>query len=416
MKFKPFKGFRPLPDRTGDVVSPPYDVINTAEARELAQGKPDSFLYVVRPEIGLDEGVSLYDDSVYAAARSSLTRLMESGVLQQDTEAGYYFYQQIWGRHVQTGIVGAASVSDYDEGRIKKHEHTRQQKEDDRARHVDTTSANTGPVFLTYRAEESIDEVVREEIQDIPDIEVSQAGVLHRLWVIQDAEKVALLETAFSEVDSFYVADGHHRSASGSRVREARQGRNPNHTGEEDYNRFLAVVFPDSQLQILAYNRLVKDLNGLETTEFLNQLQDSGLQVEKTSEKEPTESGSFGMYLAGEWYAVSVSPDSIPDDPVSSLDVALLQDQVLAPLLGLGDPRTDDRIAFAGGIRGTQYLEQQVDEGHHAVAFSMVPTRIDQLLDVADSGKVMPPKSTWFEPKLLSGLVVHQLDGPELPA
>ena len=264
---------------------------------------------------------------------------------------------------------------------------------------MDTTSANTGPVFLTYRAEEAIDAVVQEEIQDIPDIEVSQAGVLHRLWVVQDPEKVALLESTFSGVDAFYVADGHH-SASGSRVREARKERNSNHTGDEDYNRFLAVVFPDSQLQILAYNRLVKDLNGLDTAGFLAKVEEAGLGVEKASDKEPTESGTFRMFLDGEWYALSVPGDSIPDDPVASLDVALLQDRVLSPILGIGDPRLDDRIAFAGGIRGTTYLEQQVNDGNHAVAFSMVPTRIDQLLDVADSGKVMPPKSTWFEPKL----------------
>jgi len=417
MKFLPFQGVRPMPERTGDVVSPPYDVINSEEAAALAEGKPHSFLHVVKPEIDLPEGTSMYDDIVYSTARDNLEKLINDGVMAQDGEAAYYIYQQIWGRHVQTGIVGAASVDDYDEGRIKKHEHTRQQKEDDRARHVDTTSANTGPVFLTYRAEETIDELVQAEIQDIPDIEIGQAGVLHRLWVITDEDQRNTLEQAFSGVDAFYVADGHHRSASGSRARALRKGRNANHTGDESYNRFLAVVFPDRDLKILAYNRLVADLNGLDAAGLVEAIKGAGFDVQTCTDKEPAETGSFRMYLDGQWYALVLSDDNIPsDDPVASLDVALLQDNLLAPLLGVGDPRLDNRIAFAGGIRGTGYLEEQVDAGNYGVAFSMVPTSIAQLIAVADSGEVMPPKSTWFEPKLLSGLVVHLLDGPKADA
>lgn len=411
MIFKPFQGVRPTPDMTGEVVSPPYDVINTEEAREMAGGNPSSFLHVVRPEIDVPEGTSMYDAIVYETAAKNLERLMSEGILCQDEKPAYYIYQQIWGRHVQTGIVGAASVDDYDAGRIKKHEHTRKQKEDDRARHVDTTGANTGPVFLTYRNSEAIDAVVSEELEDIPDIEIGQAGVLHRLWIISNPAVCATLDAGFSEIDAFYVADGHHRSASGSRTRAQRQGRNPNHTGDEAYNRFLAVVFPDRDLKILAYNRLVGDLNGLEPAALLKGIENTFILTPST-DKIPEEAGQFRMYLDKKWYALEIKAECVPsDDPVESLDVALLQNHLLAPLLGVGDPRVDDRIAFAGGIRGTDYLEAEVDSGRQAVAFSLYPTSIEQLLSVADSGKVMPPKSTWFEPKLLSGLVVHLLDG-----
>ncbi|MEE2645534.1 MAG: DUF1015 family protein, partial [Myxococcota bacterium] len=410
MILKPFRGLRPTPAATEALVSPPYDVIDRAEARALASGKPQSFLYVVRPEVALDEGVSLYDDAVYAAAQNGLQRLISEGALARDERPAFYLYQQRWRGHVQTGIVGAAAVDDYDEGRIKKHEHTRRQKEDDRARHVDATGANTGPVFLTYRATEELDTIVEMLTTEPAMVEVTQAEVEHLLWPIFDEVQLTKIEAAFTKIEEAYVADGHHRSASASRTRALRAERNSVHTGAEDYNRFLAVLFPDNQLQILPYNRLIRDLNGESVEGFLDKLRED-FSLSECDGGEVSSRGGVHFYLAGRWYRLALR-DEGADDPVKSLDVSRLQEQILAPILGIGDPRSDERISFVGGIRGTAALERAVDERRAAIAFSLYPTSIDELLQVADSGEVMPPKSTWFEPKLLSGLVTHLLDGP----
>ena len=415
MQLRAFHGIRPATEKTADVVCPPYDVINSEEAASLARGKPSSFLRVIKPEIGLPEGTHLYSDPVYLAARDNFQQLLDSGAMLRDNHPSLYIYRQKMGDHVQTGVVGAASVDEYDQDLIKKHEYTRQNKEDDRTRHVDTTNANAGPVFLTYRAHRPIDRLVQNLTQRPADVEAQQAGVQHWLWCVTDPQAIAALEASFAEIPCSYVADGHHRSASASRVRANRRERAAHHTGTEAYNRFLAVVFPDEQLAILPYNRVVRDLNGMDAATFLANVE-KRFTVEKTPNTEPAEAQEFCMYLAGDWYRIRIHERLVDSsDPVASLDVALLQDNLLAPMLGIGDPRTDNRIDFVGGIRGTEALEKRVDGGDWAVAFSLHATTIGQLLQVADAGSVMPPKSTWFEPKLLSGLVVHALDG-EAPA
>ena len=413
MQLNAFRAIRPAPGHTPEVVCPPYDVISSAEAAQLAAGNSLSFLHVIKPEIGLPEGTSLYSDAVYQAARENLRELLESGTLIQDAAPSLYIYRQQMGDHVQTGVVGSASVDEYDGDLIKKHEHTRQTKEDDRTRHVDTTSVNAGPVFLTYRAHRPIDRLIHSLTSSPPDVEASHGGVQHWLWCVTDPQAISALEASFSEVPCSYVADGHHRSASASRVRANRRERNPQHTGSEAYNRFLAVVFPDEQLAILPYNRVVRDLNGLDSEAVLEALQ-ARFIVQPTNTPDPAGPREFCMYLEGRWYHLRIQDERVDTrDPVASLAVALLQDNLLAPTLGIGDPRLDNRIDFVGGIRGTGELERRVDSGEWAVAFSMHATTIEQLLQVADAGSVMPPKSTWFEPKLLSGLVIHALDGEE---
>jgi uncharacterized protein (DUF1015 family) len=411
MHIKAFHGIRPAPGKTAEVVCPPYDVINSAEAAELAKGKPLSFLHVIKPEISLPEGTELYSDAVYAAARENLSRLLDEGALVRDPSPSLYIYRQKMGDHVQTGVVGAASVDEYDQDLIKKHEYTRPNKEDDRTRHVDTTSANAGPVFLTYRAHRPIDRLIASLTQNPPDVEASHAGVQHWLWCVTDPQAVSAIEASFAEIPCSYVADGHHRSASASRVRANRRDRAAHHTGMEDYNRFLAVIFPDEQLAILPYNRVVRDLNGLDPNAFLAAVK-TRFDVDHADDPRPATAREFCMYLSGSWYRLRIH-DALVDrtDPVASLDVALLQDNLLAPILAIGDPRLDERVDFVGGIRGTSALSDRVDGGKWAVAFSMHATTIEQLLKVADAGTVMPPKSTWFEPKLLSGLVTHALDG-----
>jgi len=411
MKFYPLKGLRPAPSHVGSVVSPPYDVINSEEARELADGNPWSFLHVIKPEIDLPQDVDPYSPTIYATAAKNLQRMIQEDILSQDETPSLYVYRQIWKEHVQTGLVGLASVDDYDQDRIKKHEHTRQVKEDDRTRHVDITSANAGPVFLTYRAQETLDQKIDALTQSTPDVQITAAGVEHLLWRISNPTDIESLQNSLDEVAAFYVADGHHRSASASRTRAARQARNPAHTGQEAYNHFLSVIFPHDQLAILAYNRGVHDLNGHDSASFLDAIAEA-FDATKTDNPIPQQPGDFHVYLDQQWWKLSIKPEKVPsDDPVESLDVALLQNHLLHPILGIGDPRKDKRIEFIGGIRGHQELERRVHNGDFAIAFSMYPTSTDQLMSVADSGEVMPPKSTWFEPKLLSGLVVHLLDG-----
>ena len=408
---KPFTGLRPVAGRADDVVAPPYDVMNRAEAKQMAEGRPYSFLHISRPEIDLPDETDPYDASVYAKGRENLDRMIAEGVLARDPQDCYYAYRLTMGEHVQTGIVAVASVEAYDQDRIKKHEFTRPVKEDDRVRQVDTLNAQTGPVFLVYKADEVVDNILAAVSCEAPDMDVTaRDGVRHELWVIDAADQVSALTAAFDAMDAIYVADGHHRSAAGSRVGNARRDANLHHTGEESYNYFLSVIFPHDQMQILDYNRVVRDLNGHSAETLLARVAER-FDFEAVNEQaRPRGTAEFGMYLGGQWYRLTLREEFIPDDPVASLDVSLLADNLIEPVLGISDPRRDDRIDFVGGIRGLGELEKRVDSGDWAVAFALYPTSMQALMAVADAGEVMPPKSTWFEPKLADGLVSHVLD------
>ena len=410
-RIEPFRAWRPALGHAEEVASPPYDVLSSEEARRLAAANPRSFLHVVKPEIDLPPETDAYSDAVYAKGAENLNRLKEDGILIREAAPAFYLYRQRMGGHVQTGVVAGASVDEYENDLIKKHEHTRRVKEDDRTRHIEATNANTGPVFLAYRAVREIDDLVDRLTQTAPTYDFEAAdGIRHSLWVVTDEGKKTALAEAFRLVPSMYVADGHHRSASAVRVREARRRENPGHTGAEPYNYFLAVIFPHDQLMIMDYNRVVRDLNGLDVQAFLERVAGK-FQVDEASTGRPSAPGEFGMYLDGRWFRLVARPGSFPsEDPVRSLDVAILQENLLAPVLGIGDPRSDERIDFVGGIRGLEELERRVRSGDWRVAFALYPTSIEQLFTVADAGEVMPPKSTWFEPKLRSGLIVRPLD------
>ncbi len=410
---KPFRGLRPVAGRSEDVVAPPYDVVDRAEAKTLVQDRPWSFLHISRPEIDLPDDIDPYDPAVYAKGRENLDRMIEEGILARDDQSCYYAYRLTMGAHVQTGIVATASVAAYDRGSIKKHEFTRPVKEDDRVRQIDTLNAQTGPVFLVYAADPVVDGILRE-LSAVPaevDVTAARDGVRHEMWKIAGQERIDALTAAFDAMPAIYVADGHHRSAAGSRVGNARRDANPGHTGEEGYNHFLSVIFPHDQMQILDYNRVVRDLHGMNGNDFLAAVA-AAFDVQLSDEPvKPAHSGEFGMYLNGQWYRLVIHPERIPaDDPVGRLDVSLLQDNLIAPVLGIADPRRDNRIDFVGGIRGLEGLEKRVDGGDWAVAFALYPTTMQALMDVADAGDVMPPKSTWFEPKLADGLVSHVLE------
>jgi uncharacterized protein (DUF1015 family) len=407
---KPFRGLRPVAGRENDVVAPPYDVMNRAEAKQMAEGRPWSFLHISRPEIDLPDETDPYDASVYAKGRENLDHMVTEGLLARDLVPCYYAYRLTMGEHVQTGIVATASVEAYDNDRIKKHEFTRPVKEDDRVRQVDTLNAQTGPVFLVYKADQTIDGILAEVSKGVPAIDVTaRDGVRHELWVIDDKDKIGILSAAFDAMDAIYVADGHHRSAAGSRVGNARKAGNPDHTGEESYNHFLSVIFPHDQMQILDYNRVVRDLNGLSAEQLLARIAEKFDFEAVAQAAKPVAPATFGMYLGGQWYRLQLREELIPDDPVASLDVSLLADNLIEPILGISDPRRDERIDFVGGIRGMGELEKRVDSGDWAVAFALFPTSMEALMAVADAGEVMPPKSTWFEPKLRSGMLIHTL-------
>ncbi len=412
-KIKPFKGVRPDPHKVREVTSPPYDVLNSQEARVMADGNPYSFLHVVKPEIDLPEGVNQYDDRVYKKGKENLDNLISEGILIQDDKPCFYLYQLKMGDIVETGFVVGASVEDYENGIIKKHEYTRAEKEADRIKHVETLNANTGPVFLTFRAVEEIENLINE-LQKKPPVYdfMKEDGVVHRFWIIDEDENIRKITELFAKVPALYIADGHHRAASAARVCEKKRADNPNHTGEEEYNYFLSVVFPHNHLHIMDYNRVVKDLNQLSKEEFLLRVEEN-FSIEEYSDStpyKPEKKHTFGMYLDGKWYKLQAKQGTFnEDDIVESLDVSILQNNLLTPILGIGDPRKDKRIDFVGGIRGLEELKRRVDNGE-AVAFSMYPTSIEDLMKIADANKVMPPKSTWFEPKLLSGIIVHLLD------
>ena len=376
----------------------------------MAASNPLSFLHVVKPEIDLAPGTDVYAPEVYQTGAANLRRLVDDGALIREEVPALYLYRQRMGAHVQTGLVAGASVVEYEADLIKKHEHTRPVKEDDRTRHIDALDANTGPVFLTYKARPEIDALVEQITAADPTYDfVAPDGIQHVLWVVDNESERDALVAAFAEVPELYVADGHHRSAAGTRIRALRRDANPDHTGDESYNYFLSVIFPDNQMMILDYNRVVRDLNGLDPEAFLAGLGER-FEMEPCEDGCPARRRCFGMYLGGRWFRLTAKEGSFPaDDPVSSLDVAILQDNLLAPVLGIGDPRSDERIDFVGGIRGLGELERKVDSGEWAVAFALHPTSIEQLFSVADAGLVMPPKSTWFEPKLRSGLIVRPL-------
>ena len=403
---RPFKGLRPVPDRAEEVVAPPYDVLNSAEARQRAQGKPWSFLHISKAEIDLPEDTDPYDASVYAKSAENMQKMLEEGILQRDDKECYYVYRLTMGEHVQTGIVGAASVKEYDSNRIRKHEFTRPAKENDRVRQIEALNTQTGPVLLTYKAQQEVDAILAAVAATPPLVDVTaDDGVGHAFWVLDDDASIAKLTAAFDAMDAIYIADGHHRSASASRIAKTR-----NSSGEDDSNYFLSVLYPHNQMKILDYNRVIKDLNGWLEEDFLTNIAVSFAVASEDTAVHPASEGEFGMYLNGKWYRLTINPELVPDDPVARLDVSLLADNLIEPVLGIKDQRTDSRIDFVGGIRGLGELEKRVNSGEMAVAFSFYPTTMEALMAVADANEVMPPKSTWFEPKLADGLVSHVLD------
>ncbi|PPK79464.1 uncharacterized protein (DUF1015 family) [Lacrimispora xylanisolvens] len=407
---KPFQCVRPNKEEASLVAALPYDVYNRKEACEITAENPKSFLNIDRPETQFSQDIDIYDDRVYEKAAALLKDWMKDGTFELDGTKAYYIYELIMEGRSQTGIVACSSIDDYVNGVIKKHENTREEKELDRIRHVDTTDAQTGPIFLAYRSVEDINRLVEEKKKTEPLYDfTADDGISHKVWKIADPETVGMIEESFLHIPATYIADGHHRAASAVKVGLKRREETSGYTGEEEFNFFLSVLFPDDQLMILPYNRVVKDLNGLSQEAFLAELS-NGFTVTSVGEEAygPTEKGTFGMYLNNTWYCLKAKPVLMSEDPVKGLDVSILQDNLLGPILGIGDPRTDKRVDFIGGIRGLKELEKRCAEDM-TVAFSMYPTSIGELFSVADAGLLMPPKSTWFEPKLRSGLFIHML-------
>ena len=407
----PFRSIRPIPELADRIAALPYDVYNRREALDETLREPLSFLKIDRAETQFPEDVDTYDPKVYEKAKELLNSMLQDGSFIMEDAPCYYIYELTMDGRSQAGIVACSSIDDYQNEIIKKHEKTREDKELDRIRHVDITDTHTGPIFLVYRSVSVINQIVEDAKQEAPLYDfVSSDGIRHRVFRISDQDAIQKLEKAFAEIPCTYIADGHHRCASAVKVGQKRRKEHPGYTGEEEFNRFLSVLFPDDQLAILPYNRVVKDLNGLSVSEFLSALEKAGFTVSAPQKEaiSPSSKGSFGFYLDGSWYLVTASLPLLSDDPVKGLDVSILQDRVLGPILGIGDPRTDKRIDFVGGIRGLSELERRVSEDM-TLAFSMYPTSIEELLSVADAGLLMPPKSTWFEPKLRSGLFLHSL-------
>ncbi len=404
MRIRSYRALRPRPELAAQIASVPYDVVNTAECRALVEGNPLSMLRVARADLEFPDDTDPHSDAVYARAKENFQKLIAAGHLVREAAPSLYIYQQQMGDHVQTGVAALCHVDDYDNNLIKKHEKTRKDKEDDRVRHTGTLSANPGPVFLTYRDQPAIDSLVAAATATAPLFSfTAHDGIRHTVWCIAAPES---LVAAFKQVPCAYIADGHHRAASAARVARERRAANPAHTGDEDYNWFLTVLFPAKQLRILPYNRLVLELQGRSARQLLGELGRVGA-VTPAATPAPAAPGSVHLFIEGQWHALALNPPQ-GADPVSRLDVSLLQDKVLDPLLGIDDPRTSKRIDFVGGIRGTKYLEDAVNAGRAAIAFSMHAVTIDQLMDISDAGQIMPPKSTWFEPKLRDGLFMHQ--------
>lgn len=408
--FRGFRAYRPAEKNQALIPALPYDVMSSDEAREMVKGNPLSFLHIDKAEIDLPLGTDLYDTAVYEKAKENLIALEENGDLIQDSEPCLYIYKQVMNGRSQTGIVGCASIDDYMNNVIKKHEHTLAKKEQDRINHVNTCDANTGPIFLTYRKNDEISSTVESWMKNNqPVYDFTADDVSQTVWVVDDAKIVNRLSALFDTVPAMYIADGHHRCASAVRVGEMRRKANPDYTGDEEFNYFLAVAFPDKELEIMDYNRVVKDLNGLDENELITAISKS-FEVEKTEGRcKPSDKHTFGMYLNKQWYLLKAKADIINEsDPVERLDVSILQNYLLDAVLGIKNPKTDDRIDFIGGIRGLAELEKRADSDMQ-LAFAMYPTTVDDLMAIADAGLIMPPKSTWFEPKLLSGLFIHHL-------
>ena len=406
---RPFPAIRPAAGKEADIAALPYDVYSRAEARRAVEGRPLSFLRIDRAETQLPEDMDLYDSRVYEKAKELLWGMVEEGSLVQDEAPCYYLYELTMNGRSQTGIVACASVDDYLNGVIKKHENTRREKEEDRIRHVDVCDAQTGPIFLAYRSQKALKRLTADEKQKEPLFDfVSEDGIRHRGWKIAGQQELQAIQTAFSGMDSLYIADGHHRAASAVRVGLKRREEHPGYTGDEEFNYFLSVIFPDDELMIMDYNRVVKDLNGLTPEQFLDKVREV-YEVRKSDKAvHPQKKGQAALYLENQWYLLALKPQNENDDPVEGLDVSILQKQILDPVLGIRDPKTDKRIDFVGGIRGLSELERRVHTDMKA-AFAMYPTSISELFAVADAGRLMPPKSTWFEPKLRSGLFIHSL-------
>ncbi|MBU5615348.1 DUF1015 domain-containing protein [Geomonas azotofigens] len=409
---KPFKAVRPKKELAEKVAALPYDVMNTDEAIQMAAGNAVSFLHISRPEIDLPRDIDVHSDPVYVKGRDNLEKFLAEGVLLQDETERYYVYRQKMGSITQTGLVVCAGVDDYQSGTIKKHELTRADKEEDRVKHIDALNANDEPVFYTYRHDPALTATIDQVTTAAPLYDfTTDDGVSHALWDIADPKLIDSLTKSFAAIPTLYVADGHHRSAAASRVRDLRKDANPKHTGSEEYNYFLTVIFPDNEMTIMPYNRVVKDLNGRGVAEFMARVGERFEVTPVSGAVNPGERHQFGMFLGGKWYELTPREDSFPaDDPVASMDVSILQDNLLSPVLGVRNPRTDQRIHFVGGIRGVEELERVVNSGEYMVAFSLFPTSIEELMALADEDKIMPPKSTWFEPKLRSGLFIHLLD------
>ncbi len=411
IKYRPFKALRPKSEIAHKVATLPYDVMNINEAKKMAENNPYSFLRVTRSEIEIDNLENPYVDRVYEKAKENLTKMLTTNVLIEEVAPMFYLYRQIMNGHTQTGIVGCASIDDYINEKIKKHEFTRHEKELDRIHHFDICDANTEPVFLTYRTKKDLNEIINNWINDHHPVYEFEAedGITHILWVVDNNKVIEEIENHFKEMDALYIADGHHRTASAVKVGLKRRAQYPNYTGDEEFNYFLSVVFPEEDLYIMDYNRVAKDLNGHTVDSFIDAIKEKFDVREEAKPVQPKEKRTFGMYLDNKWYILKAKAATYDEnDIIAKLDVSILQNNVLSPILGIEDPRTDKRIDFIGGIRGLKELEKRVHKDM-AVAFSMFPTTIEDLIAVADKGEVMPPKSTWFEPKLRSGLFVHKL-------
>ncbi len=406
-----FRAIRPTAEMAEQVAALPYDVVNSEEARAMTVGRPYSFLHVDKAEIDLPEGTDIYSPEVYAKARENLYGMMDKGILVQDEKPMLYIYELTMDGRSQTGLVACTSIDEYMDGVIKKHELTREDKELDRIRHVDVCNANTGPIFLAYRTVDGISEMIDKIKNNAPVYDfTAEDGIKHRVWIIDGETDINNLVELFKKVPNLYIADGHHRNASAAKVGLKRRQENPDYTGDEEFNYYLSVIFPSDQLKILDYNRVVRDLNGMTETEFMERLSNKFDIAEKDGRAKPKKQYDFGMYLNKKWYMLTAKEKIRSNDAIKGLDVSILQDNVLEDVLGIGDIRTDKRIDFVGGIRGLAELERRVDSGEMKVAFAMYPTSIEQLMTIADEGKIMPPKSTWFEPKLRSGLFIHSLE------
>ncbi len=408
-KVLPFAAYRPAEDVVSEVAALPYDVYKRAEAKEFVDGHPKSFLRIDRPETQFPDDFDMYSQEVYDKARDMLAEDMSNGTYIHDEAPAYYIYELIMDGRSQTGIVAAASVDDYIDGTIMKHENTLAAKEQDRINHIYNCGAQTGPIFLAYRDRSRVNEIVNKIKQTEKTYGfTADDGVTHNVWCISDDQDIAVIKAEFADENRIYIADGHHRAASAVKVGLRKREENPGYTGEEDFNYFLSVLFPESELAILPYNRVVKDTNGLSAEEFLSEVAKVCDVKEVAEAYQPEQKGTFGMYFGNTWYELKIHENLLSDDPVAGLDVSLLQDNILGPVLGIEDPRTDKRIDFVGGIRGLGELERRVSVDME-IAFSMYPTSISELFDVADAGLLMPPKSTWFEPKLRSGIFIHKI-------